>query len=158
MLQKCDVHLFLEPVALAKAAPNLPTGFLAQMRAHLEEAVSNAHALEGPTLDRLEEEMHVALLEHCGNRTLLQAIAQPQSLLIAHRFLYRWTVRLFETEPFLPEHVEILERLERGRIREAAEALEQHLRVSRDRAVARVDVIVRYFSAEDLPYLERLPG
>lgn len=151
-----ELRWILEPVALAKAAPNLPPGFLAGMRAHLEHAIAHAHDIGGSTLDRLEEEMHVELLGFCGNRTLLQAIAQPQSLLIAHRFLYRWTTRLFDTEPFLPEHMEILQRLERGRVAEAAKALEHHLRVSRDRAVARVDVIVREFKAEDLPYLERL--
>src|SRR3546814_16948387 len=63
-----------------------------------------------------------------------------QSLLIAHRFLYRWTPRLFETEPFLPEHREIVERLEGGRVKAAAAALEVHLRVSRDRAIARIEV------------------
>jgi DNA-binding GntR family transcriptional regulator len=86
----------------------------------------------------------------------MQAISLPQSLLIAHRFLYRWTPRLFETEPFLPEHMEIVERLEAGLAAEAAEVLENHLRVSRERAIARVDAIVRDFDPEDLPYLERL--
>ena len=151
-----ELRWILEPVALAKAAPRLPAGFLSAMRTRIEDAMANARTLEGSTLDQLEEEMHVRLLGFCDHRTLLQAIAQPQSLLIAHRFLYRWTVRLFETEPFLPEHMEIVERLERGRVREATAALDHHLRVSRDRAIARVDLIVREFKAEDLPYLERL--
>lgn len=151
-----ELRWLLEPVALDKAAPAVPPVFLAGMRDHLLDALANAGAIDGPTLDQLEQEMHVGLLGYCGNRTLLQAIAQPQSLLIAHRFLYRWTIRLFEVEPFLPEHLEIVERMQAGRIEEAAGALERHLRDSRDRAVARVDAIVREFNAEDLPYLERL--
>src|SRR3546814_15513753 len=102
--------------------------------------IANAQTLGGATLDSLEDELHVALLGHCGNRTLMQAITLHQSLLIAHRFLYRWTPRLFETEPFLPEHREIVERLEDGRVKAAAAALEAHLRVSRDRAIARIEV------------------
>jgi DNA-binding GntR family transcriptional regulator len=86
----------------------------------------------------------------------MQAIALPQSLLIAHRFLYRSTPRLFETEPFLPEHMEIIEYLEADRIEVAAQALKQHLLVSRDRALARVDVIARGFHCEDLSYLARM--
>ncbi|WP_265519096.1 GntR family transcriptional regulator [Nitratireductor luteus] len=151
-----ELRSILEPVALTKAAPNLPPDFLAGMRAHLEDAIAQAEAIEGPTLDRLEEEMHVTLLQYCGNRTLMQAITLPQSLLIAHHFLYRWTPRLFNTEPFLPEHMKILQHLEAGDIHGAATALEHHLKVSAGRALARVDVIRREFHAESLPYLERL--
>ncbi|WP_163269291.1 GntR family transcriptional regulator [Chelativorans alearense] len=151
-----ELRSILEPVALTKAAPNMPRNFLAGMREHLDEAIAHADAIEGPTLDRLEEEMHVTLLEYCGNRTLMQAITLPQSLLIAHRFLYRWTPRLFNTEPFLPEHMEVVRHLGAGDIRGAANALEHHLKVSSGRALARVDVIRREFHAESLPYLDRL--
>jgi len=151
-----ELRSILEPIALAKAAPHVPPEFLAEMRTHLDEAIAHAEAVEGPTLERLEEDMHVKLLGFCGNRTLMQAITLPQSLLIAHRFLYRWTPRLFITEPFLPEHMEILQHLERGDTTKAAAALEHHLKVSGNRALARVDVIRREFQAEDLPYLERM--
>lgn len=151
-----ELRSILEPVALAKAVPNLPAGFLARMRSDLEAAIANAHQIEGPTLDGLERQMHVELLEYCDNSTLMQAIVLPQSLLIAHHFLYRWTPRLFDTEPFLPEHLAIVEHLENDRVDAAAKALEQHLLVSRERALARVDVIVRAFHPEDLPYLERI--
>src|SRR3546814_13329575 len=87
--------------------------------------IANAQTLGGATLDSLEEEMHVALLGHCGNRTLMQAITLHQSLLIAHRFLYRWTPRLFATEG--------------------------HIRVSRDRAIARIEVIRPHMTPEELP-------
>lgn len=149
-----ELRSILEPVALMKAAPKVPPRLLAHMRTDLEEAIAHADQLEGPTLDRLENEMHVDLLGYCDNRTLMQAIALPQSLLIAHRFLYRWTPRLFEVEPFLPEHLEIVEHLERGGFKPAAQALERHLLVSRERALARVDVIVSEFHCEELSYLE----
>jgi DNA-binding GntR family transcriptional regulator len=151
-----ELRSILEPVALKKAAPLIAPGFLARMRANLESAMEHADEIEGPMLDRLEKEMHVDLLGHCRNQTLMQAMALPQSLLIAHRFLYRWTPRLFESEPFLPEHVEIVDHLEAGRIEAATEALRRHLLVSRDRALARVAVIVRTFRCEELSYLERI--
>lgn len=153
-----ELRWILEPVALAQAVPQVPRDFLSAMRGHLETAIANARTIGGETLDSLEEELHVTLLGHCGNRALVQAIALHQSLLIAHRFLYRWTTpRLFETEPFLPEHLEIVERLEAGRVEAAAEALTRHLQVSRERAIARVEVIVREHQPEELSYLTRLP-
>ena len=150
-----ELRAILEPVALIKAAPNVPPGFLAGMRAHLEAAIANAREVDGSTLDELEQEMHVLLLGRCGNRTLMRTITLAQSLLIAHRFLYRWTPRLFESEPFLPEHLKIVERLEDGDATEAARALETHLRVSQDRAIARIAVVARELDPDDLPYLER---
>jgi DNA-binding GntR family transcriptional regulator len=98
------------------------------------------------------------LLGHCGNQTLMQSIALPQSLLIAHRFLYRWTPRLFDTEPFLPEHLDVILQLGSGQVEKAAKTLEEHLRVSQERAIARVAEVIREFRPDDLPYLERLGG
>jgi DNA-binding GntR family transcriptional regulator len=153
-----ELRSILEPVALAKAAPQVPAGFLADMRAHLEATMADPQAIAGPTLDALEEEMHVRLLGFCGNRTLMQAVTLPQSLLIAHRFLYRWIPRLSDTEPFLEEHLRVVKHLEKGQADAAAAALRHHLDVSGARALARVERIRREFRAEGLPYLERLEG
>jgi len=131
----------LEPVALQKAAPRVSRDFLRRLRERLEDAIGNASAITGATLDGLEEDIHVALLGHCGSSALMQAITLPQSLLVAHRFLYRETPDLFGTEPFLAEHMAIVEQLEQRNIPAAAKALERHLRVACDRAIARIDVI-----------------
>jgi DNA-binding GntR family transcriptional regulator len=151
-----EMRWLLEPVALTKAAPNVPPGLVAAMKAHLDEAIANAHTIGGDTLDRLETEMHIELLGYSANQTLMQAITLPQSLLIAHRFLYRWTPRLFETEPFLPEHLEIVTQLASGEVAKAASALEHHLRVSLDRAIARIDAVIREIRPDELPYLHRM--
>ena len=151
-----ELRWLLEPVALAKAAPNLPEGLLARMRSELEDALANPSRNSGATLDRFERDLHINLLAHCGNRALMQALTYPQSLLIAHRFLYRWTSLLFEQEPFLPEHLDIVRKLEAGKVREAARLLENHLKISRDRALARVGVISAGSRPEPLSYLEQL--
>lgn len=153
-----ELRAILEPVALKKAAPRLPAGLATRLRVNLEAAIAEADTIGGATLDRLEEELHVELLGHCGNRTLMQAITLQQSLLIAHRFLYRWTPRLFEREPFLPEHLDIVTHLETGRIDAAAAALDEHLRISHVRAIARVDAVVSQARPDELPYLDRLDG
>jgi DNA-binding GntR family transcriptional regulator len=153
-----EVRWMLEPAALTKAAPNLPDAVLARVRRNLTDAMARAHEIGGETLDQLERDLHVTLLGYCGNRALVQAITTPQSLIIAHCFLYRWTSRLFATEPFLPEHLEVIDRLEAGRIAEAAKALEEHLRVSRERVMARVNTIATGPQPDPLPYLDRLPS
>ena len=151
-----EMRGLLEPVALVKAAPHVSPEFIEAMRVNLEDAIANARSIGGATLDRLETELHVALLGHCGNQTLMQAITLHQSLLIAHRFLYLWAPRLFETEPFLPEHLEIIDWLGAGESEKAAKTLGRHLRDSRERAMVRVDAVIREFRPDELPYLERL--
>lgn len=150
-----ELRWLLEPVALMKAAPKLPDGLLAGMSSSLEQALADPARISGATLDKFERDLHIDLLARCGNRALVQALTYPQSLLIAHRFLYRWTSLMFEQEPFLPEHLDIVRRLEAGKAREAARLLEHHLKISRDRALARVGVISAGSKPEPLSYLER---
>jgi DNA-binding GntR family transcriptional regulator len=149
-----ELRWVLEPVALVSAMPSVPADMVPRMRRHLEEAMAHAQTLDGAALDDLEAEMHVELLSHCGNRTMMEAIGLYQSLLIAHSFLYNWAPRLYPTEPFLPEHMRIVERLESGHVQEAAGALEDHLRASLARAVSRIEVVARAFKPDPLPYLE----
>ncbi len=151
-----ELRWLLEPVALTKAAPRLPPDVLPAMRHRLEDAADNITALKGPDLDRLEEDLHVMLLGYCANGPLMQAIGLPQALLIAHRFLYRWMPRLYGSEPFLPEHLDVVARLEAGNIDDAANSLRNHLQVSRDRAIDRIERATREVHPDDLPYLENL--
>ncbi|HEX2147132.1 MAG TPA: GntR family transcriptional regulator [Pseudorhizobium sp.] len=151
-----ELRWLLEPVALEKAAPRLPSDLLPKMRRRLEDAARDAASLAGPDLDHLEEDLHVTLLGYSGSGPLMQAINLPQALLIAHRFLYRWMPRLFGAEPFLPEHLEIVEKLEAGRTTDAADALRRHLQISRERAIDRIQRVTREVHPDDLPYLDKL--
>ncbi|HEV7437393.1 MAG TPA: GntR family transcriptional regulator [Pseudorhizobium sp.] len=151
-----ELRWLLEPVALEKAAPHLPRDLLVAMRQRLEDAARDAGSLTGPDLDRLEEDLHVTLLGYSGNGPLMQAISLPQALLIAHRFLYRWMPRLYGAEPFLPEHLDIIDKLESGSTTEAADALRRHLQISRERAIDRIQRVTREVRPDDLPYLEKL--
>ncbi|WP_210317581.1 GntR family transcriptional regulator [Salinarimonas ramus] len=151
-----EVRAILEPEALRRAFARAPEALLARMEDRLADALAAPERLTGADLDALEDEMHVQLLGHCGNEALLQAIRLHQSLLIAHRFLYRRTLAMYEVEPFLPEHREIVGHLRAGRVEEAAASLRAHLTVSRARAMARIARIREAFDPPDLPYLERL--
>ncbi|WP_119303077.1 GntR family transcriptional regulator [Dongia deserti] len=151
-----ELRAVLEPVALLNAMPRVPAGFVTTLRKNLEAAMARSDQLTGADLDALENQLHVQLLDYCGNRTLMEALGLYQSLLIAHSFLYRWTPPLYPAEPFLPEHLKVAERLEAGHVSEAAKALEEHLHVSLDRAVARIKVVARDSRPSALPYLTPL--
>lgn len=151
-----ELRGLIEPAVLLKAYPKLPPGLADGMHQRLQAALSQPDTIDGPLLDRLEEELHVTLLSRCGKPTMMQALALPQSLLIAHRYLYNWMPRLFQTEPFLPEHLEIVESLIARKPKTAAKQLKRHLEVSSDRAITRIEAFADQFEPEEVPYLKRL--
>lgn len=150
------LRAILEPAALKEAAPRVERGLLDRMHRSLVEAMEQPDPPTGAQLDGLESDLHVRFLGHSTNETLLDALVQHQSLLIAHRFLYRTTTRMYRVEPFLPEHLEIVELLRAHAVEDAAGALERHLLVSKGRAVERLDWIRTSESPEDMPHLRRI--
>jgi DNA-binding GntR family transcriptional regulator len=145
------LRALLEPAALRDIGPSLPPGLVEAAIGRLEEAAAGTP--DGATLDALEQDLHVDLLSCCGNATLLEAIRQPQSLLIAHRFLYRVTAELFATEPFIAEHLGIFRAMGRGDVEAAAGLLRDHLMDSRIRAVRRLTALKGFDGFDDVPYL-----
>lgn len=151
-----EVRAILEPAALLRAARNAPLPRVRAMLAAVEESLARPEAVDGARLDQLEHDLHIDFLGYCENGPLMEAIRAPQSLLVAHRFLYRWSARMFEVEPFLPEHRDILERLVEGDADAAAALLARHLLASSERASARVAAVTRSGKPEPLDYLQLL--
>lgn len=151
-----EMRALLEPAALLKAYPRLPPDLVPAMRARLREALLQPDARDGQKLGELEENLHVTLLGHCGNATLMEALASCQTLLVALTFLYGWAPRSHADEPFLAEHLAVLEHLAEGRPEAAAEALRDHLKGSFGRALERLDRMRRELAPGPLPYLVAL--
>jgi DNA-binding GntR family transcriptional regulator len=149
-----ELRWVLEPLALEKAAHQLPPGLAERLAANVQAAHSAPGTVEGEKLDALEQQLHVELLGYCGNDALMQALSLPQGLLVAHHFLYQATAALFETEPFLPEHLDVLDQLAAGHVLGAKAALTRHLQISRERAMMRIRSVARTMSPRDLPYLK----
>jgi DNA-binding GntR family transcriptional regulator len=151
-----ELRWVLEPLALEKAFPLLPPNLLDRLLGNVEASMQTGAVIDGQRLDALEQELHVELLGYCDNQALMQAISLPQALLVAHHFLYQGTSALFETEPFLPEHLDVLQSLSAGDVASSTAALVRHLQVSRERAMLRIRAVASTMSPRDLPYLERL--
>ncbi|MFT4013552.1 MAG: GntR family transcriptional regulator [Paracoccus sp. (in: a-proteobacteria)] len=151
-----ELRWLLEPVAMEKAVPRLPLGLLERMQAELEAAMARDAHPDGTLLDRLEHRLHVELLSHSGHDALMRAISLPQSLLVAHHYLYQVTLNLFGTEPFLAEHLEILRYLRKGDLASAKAALVAHLRISRRRAMLRIEAVRDMPPPEPLSWMEPL--
>lgn len=151
-----EMRAILEPAALRLAAPRLPPGTLARLGANLGSALARPEAADGARLSALEEELHISLLGHCGNATLMEALSTYQTLLVALTFLHDFAARGGGVEPFLAEHLKVAERLVAGRADAAVEALRDHLDGSFARAMERLERVRRDFSPGPLAYLSPL--
>ena len=151
-----EMRWTLEPLALLKASGAIPADLTRKALRSIESAMARAEELTARDLDALEAELHVEFLGFCGQRTLMEALRSYQSLLVAHSFLYRWLPPLYPSEPFLPEHLAVLQALDRGRPEDAAAALQVHLKSSLARALARIEAVAAEFQPEPLPYLSPL--
>lgn len=88
----------------------------------------------------------------CLSIRILRSLDEPADP-GAHSFLYRTAPRIFPTEPFLPEHRTVLERLVAGHVASAADALREHLVLSLDRAVYRIEKVRGLVTPAPVDYL-----
>lgn len=154
--QLYELRWTLEPLALQQAFPRLPGHLLPQLLDDLQTAIEAGERADGAMLDRIEQQLHGDLLGHCENPPLMQAINLPQAILVAHHRLYQPKAPSIVEEPFLLEHLDVLERLIAGKVTDAGEALACHLQISRERAMVRISTAARNLSLPDVSYLERL--
>lgn len=151
-----EIRSILEPIALEKAAANAPRELLVSCRARLCEIMGRKKGSDYPSkLDALEEDLHIKLLSYCDNKALLEAINLPQTMLVTQHFLFDWTNDMFDTEPFLPEHLAIFDHLLAGNPAQAAASLTHHLEVSHKRSLARIHRIASHIELPELIYLTR---
>jgi DNA-binding GntR family transcriptional regulator len=151
-----ELRTILEPIALEKAARHVPVNTIVALRNRLQTVSGQKKGADYPTqLDALEQDLHVTLLSYCDNRALLEAISLPQALLVTQHFLFDWTNDMFDSEPFLPEHLAIYDNLIAGDVQSAKDALTYHLEVSSDRSNQRISNVAKRIALDSVSYLSR---
>ncbi len=125
-----ELRGLIEPAALRQAAASLPAGRLRAMAKAMRSSASPT--LDAMAMDRLEQALHIELLECCPNRELLRALEPTRLLLILNRYLLDLSIDLPADEAgrTQDEHLDVIDRLVGGDIEGAANTLERHLRRS----------------------------
>jgi DNA-binding GntR family transcriptional regulator len=151
-----EIRCILEPIALEKGAINAPRSFVLECRERLCEVIGKKKGADYPSkLDALEVDLHIRLLSYCDNKALLEAISLPQTMLVTQHFLFDWTNDMFDSEPFLPEHLAIFDHLLAGEPKRAAASLAHHLSVSYQRSLDRIHRVAKHIELPELNYLTR---
>ena len=123
-----EMRWLLEPVALRQAAPKIPREELIRKRDHV---VQLSGGLDHPErLERVEQELHIELIERCGNEQLVFAVRRSQLPLIATHSTYGHYQDAEEIVRMAGEHRSVYDALLAADIDTAAAALEAHLKRS----------------------------
>lgn len=143
----------LEPVALQAAAPHLPAVVLDGIQSRLDGAMKRFPDLGIAELDQLEKDLHTDCLAFCPNREILEALGRSRASIISGKHMQSILMRTPRTDAFLDEHSAVVTELAKGRPAEAAEALLNHLVISREKGVERLAEFHRRFNATAVDYI-----
>jgi len=135
------VRRCLEPNLLAEAVIHIPLELLQQTIADHETALKRYPDVTASELDQLETALHETLLAYAGNSVGCAALKRARgSLLFSKHILASQYVPLGIEEPFIVEHISILEAIRRRNSEECRLRLQAHLIKSKSKVAARLAV------------------
>lgn len=143
-----ELRKLLEPHAVAACAGNVDPGILDAMLTRLDAAPAD-HDPE--TLDRLERDLHIDLIESTPNPEVFEALRRTRSILVAGKHVQRALGRT--PDAFADEHRQILLALRSGDGPAAARAMLTHLELSRRKAIERLAAYRPRLAAGDVEWL-----
>lgn len=133
-----DLRLLLEPAALRTAIMRVPDPVLDEMRRRLLDASKRVSAAESAELDRLEEDLHVALLNFSANPEIGEVLKRTRCILVAGKHIQRAIRESASPDAFVDEHLEILDAVSARNFRLARRRLHAHLTDSQKKAKDRL--------------------
>lgn len=150
-----EMRWLLEPVALKQAAPRIPRDELERKREHVAH-LKNGHR-HPERLERIEQELHIELLEACPNSQLKFAVRRSQLPLIATHSTYRHYQDAEEIVRMAAEHWSVFDHLLAGNADSAARALEAHLKRSVEHNVEVMKQLPPLPEAQRPSYMQQVP-
>lgn len=129
-----ELRWLLEPAALTQAAAQIDRRQLQLERDALAGALAQMRRADSPAMDRLEQALHVQMMDACPNRELVRALGPTRLLLVLNRYLFDLYIGM-PTKVLtgsMREHLQVVDHLLAGDPAGAGAALESHLRASCD--------------------------
>lgn len=129
-----EVRSWLEPNLLAQAIPRIPEDILQKVIDRHNHVLSRFPETTGAELNELEIDMHDGLLQYADNKVGIVALQSAKAGLISSKHIVASKeVPLENDEPFLEEHLDILEAIYRRNPNESSLRLQAHLLKSRNK-------------------------
>ena len=134
-----DVRSWLEPNLLAQAAPKIPSSILHQVIEKHIAALARFPYNTSTELNELEMDLHERLMQYADNKIALVALRSSKAGLISSKHVVASKeIPLGDDDPFIEEHLFILEALDRNNIDESRLRMLAHLLKSREKVSNRL--------------------
>jgi len=148
-----ELRWLLEPAALRGGARAIPAPELLAMNNDLRSAMSSYPRISRIALDKLEHDLHIGLLSYCPNDDLLQSLERTRCVLTLSKHVLGESAPMPKSDPFMADHLGILEAVGHGDIDAAESLLRKHLETSCAKVIERVAVVRESYATPDLPYI-----
>ena len=149
-----EVREQLEPAALRQSCHGLARPELAAMRQRLLRPIESYPHVEPATMNALELDLHVACLARCPNRELLSALRRTHCVLTLSKHVLGVEMPLPDYDPFMVEHLAVLDHLLDGDVLGAVTALGRHLASAAPKVVRRLATFRSEFKAPELSFID----
>ena len=148
-----DLRELLEPAALISALRHIAPETLRAMQQRLTAAAQAYPEISAAEMDSLERDLHVSCLEFGANPEILEALKRTRCLLITAKHMLGDQVSYPKDEPFMAEHLAVLDAMQRGDAAQVTEQMRAHLHIARAKVLDRVALFRTIFTGPDLPYI-----
>lgn len=148
-----ELRWLLEPVALRGGAVALPASELQDMIDGLKRATNAYPRISRTELDKLEHDLHIGILTRCANTDLLQSLERTRCILTLSKHVLGDSAPMPQSDPFISEHLDILEALRIGEIAQAEGLLRLHLENSCLKVTERVRQVRESYATPKLAYI-----
>lgn len=152
-----DVRSWLEPNLLAQAMPRIPKSTLEEVIEHHKTVLMRYPEIRGAELDQLEIDMHERLLQYSNNAVAMVALKSAKAGLISSKHIIdSKEMPLGNEDPFLQEHLSILESMYRENSDESRLRLQAHLLKSRHKVQERLRQFRAVIQIKPTKFVKRL--
>lgn len=148
-----ELRKLIEPVLVASAATRIPDDVVGQMRSRLRTTMERYPQVKIDELDGLEHDLHVSCLEYGANREMLEALGRTRCILISGKHILGQQVPYPRIDPFLGEHLAVIEALLSRKPGRARQAMHAHLGSAHAKAEARLEAFRSSYTLNPISFV-----
>jgi DNA-binding GntR family transcriptional regulator len=148
-----ELRWLVEPAALRAALESGEHTGVEQMIARLRRARRAYPEVSPAALDQLESDLHVRLLSYCPNKELLNSLERTRCVLTLSKHVLGVSAPMPELDPFIAEHLKVLEAVAQRDALRAEGCLRKHLEESCLKVSQRAQIVRNSYPTPVLPYV-----
>jgi DNA-binding GntR family transcriptional regulator len=148
-----ELRSLVEPATLCAAIAHTDAAELQSMIDALHKAQRVYPKVSRTAMDALEHDLHVRLLSRCPNKELLGSLQRTRCILTLSKHVLGVSTPMPADDPFMSEHLAVLEAVTGGAMRRAADLLRDHLELSCTKVTQRAALVRESFALPPLAYI-----